>query len=174
MRSSGKETGTNGLLLNISVTSAINVTRTSWVSWRLGCFNSMASRMRRARPITLSHTPPMWDEWGALKIQLQPFLFRNLLKVGSSMFTALIPNASVHPTKFVPLSDLNSTTLPRMEMKRRRALMKAEEDISSTTSIWEALEERQVKNIAQRLLLELPPHVFLVTTSQWPNISTPT
>ena len=46
------------------------------------------------------------------------------------------------------------------------ALIKLEESIDSTSSIWIALVPRYVKSTAQRLLLATPPHVRLVLTSQ--------
>lgn len=45
-----------------------------------------------------------------------------------STLTVAIPKASVLPTKFVPLSERNSATLPRMATNRLKALLKVGDD----------------------------------------------
>ena len=52
--------------------------------------------------------------------------------------------------------------------------MKAEELISSTSSMWTALVTKQVNRMAQRLALARPPRVLRETIDHGPNASTPT
>lgn len=77
------DTGTKGLEFMTDITFAISVVSTSWVK-RLTS-RRWESRIRRATPIILSHTPPMWEEWGGLNIQLIPFSDRYSL-IGRSLY----------------------------------------------------------------------------------------
>ena len=68
-----------------------------------------------------SHTPPMWLAAGGLKIQSM-FSFSNWTRISSCSISSLAwSNSFRAPTKFVPLSLLNSLTAPRRAMKRRSA-----------------------------------------------------
>lgn len=73
--------------------------------------------------------------------------------------------------KLVPQSECNCLVGPRSAKKRLGALMKLEELISSTTSIWTALVHKQVTNTAYLLPLAWPPFMLLVDTSHGLNIS---
>lgn len=103
--------------------------------------------MRRVIPIILSHTPPIWEEWGGLSIQVHPLLVRKFFIDKLSTLTAAIPKASVLPTKCVPLSERNSATFPRMATHLLKALIKVGDDISSTSSICTARHVRHVNKI---------------------------
>lgn len=70
-----------------------------------------------------------------------------------STLTAAIPRASVLPTKFIPLSERNFATLPRMATNLLKALIKVGDDISSTSSICTARHVRHVNKIPQCSLI---------------------
>lgn len=123
-------------------------------------------------PIILSQLPPKCDAGGGLNFQTMRLSSRNAFILLS--FTMFKCSSEAAPTKFVPLSDLNSETAPRIATNRLMALTNEEEVISSMTSMWTALLYRQVNNTAQRFECALPPLVCLVMIVQGPNTSTPT
>lgn len=63
---------------------------------------------------------------------------------------------------------------PRIAVNLLTALMKADELISSTTSMCTALVTKQVNSIPKRFEFVLPPRVLRVIIDQGPNASTPT
>ena len=88
---------------------------------------------------------------------------------------AVIPRASVQPTKLVPMSDRNSFTGPRIvEVKHLRAFKNEEELISSNTSVRVALFTRHMNKAAHLLGCDCAPLVRRDTAYQGPNTSTPT
>ena len=66
------ETGTSSLELMIADTSAISVHRTSWVRLEDSVCVSIESKILCATPIIRSHTSPICEECGGLKVQAQP------------------------------------------------------------------------------------------------------
>ncbi|KAH3789340.1 hypothetical protein DPMN_167515 [Dreissena polymorpha] len=104
-------------------------------------------------PIILSHTPPICEACGGLKIHIAPFSLMNFLTAASSTFIVLIPSSLALPTKLVPLSERKNLTSPLRAINLLRALINAEELSESTTSMWTALVVMQVNSIAQRVLL---------------------
>lgn len=64
--------GTSGRAIMMAITSAINVVRTLCERQMGPDCSNIASRMRRAMPIILSHEPPICDEGGVLKVHVQP------------------------------------------------------------------------------------------------------
>lgn len=173
-QSASDYTGTIERELTIAVTSAMNVTSTSWLRFLDVSFVMMDSRIRHLTPIVRSQTPPMCEECGGLKIHVEPLLYRKSFTGLSSTLTLSIFKPSVEPIKLVPRSDQNSVTLPLIAMKRRSALIKDDVLSYSMTSICMALELRQVKRIDQRLLLAWPPLVRRAITDHGPKASTPT
>jgi hypothetical protein len=114
---------------------------------------SIELRMRLTVPIIRSQTPPIWDAWGGLNIQVTFLSFSQLWISPSSTFTVSIFISFTDPTKFVPLSERNNFTFPKREINLRNAFVNADDDISGTTSICIALIVRHVNKIAHRLLL---------------------
>ena len=100
-----------GLALIIVDTSAMTVGRTSWERWDGSIWDNMESRILLETPIILSHTPPMWEEWGGWKIHIQPFLLRNPKTLGSLSSWRSIFSSLHAPLKFVPQSERMSFTL---------------------------------------------------------------
>lgn len=95
------ETGTSGLEFIIAVASAMNVVRTSCVILDGPSCSIIESKIFRVMPIILSHTPPMWEAWGGLKIHEHPCSARNLMTFVSSKLEGM--SSSLHaPMKFVP------------------------------------------------------------------------
>ena len=74
--SGSEETGISGRELIIAVTSAINVHRTSWVTFNLPAWSNIESRIRRAIPIMRSQLPPMLDACGGLNAHVHFWLRR--------------------------------------------------------------------------------------------------
>lgn len=120
-----------GLEFTIALISDIRVTKTSCVSGRVAGVLSMLSRMRLAILIFLSHTPPICEECGALKIQHTLVLSKYFDKGPSSKLITLTFHFSAAPTKLVPRSDLISRTFPLIETNLLKALMKQELDMFS-------------------------------------------
>lgn len=118
--STSLDTGTNGLEFIIAMTSAIMAANTSCVRFPCLVSVSIAPRMRRAMPIILSQLPD------------------NALFLQKRLHSAVFNIHYVHvaaPTKFVPLSDLNSETTPRIATNRLMALTNEEEVIYSMTAL---------------------------------------
>ena len=103
-------------------------------------------------PIILSHTLPIWDKWGGLKIPEYLFSIRNPLTVGLSTLMAATYKASVLQMKFVPLSERKAVTFLLTAINRLKALIKVDDDTSSISSRWTARLVRQVNKIAKRFL----------------------
>lgn len=61
-----------GLELIMADTSAMTVDRTLWDRWDGWIWDNMESRILLETPVIVSHTPPMWEEWGGLRIHVQP------------------------------------------------------------------------------------------------------
>lgn len=83
-------------------------------------------------------------------------------------------NSSTAPTKSVSLSDLYTLTGPRNASKRRKALQKDEQYISSVTLICMARVVKQLNDIAHRLLFITPQSISLAKTFTGLNVSSPT
>ena len=103
-------------------------------------------------PIILSHTLPIWDKWGGLKIQEHLFSIRNPLTVGLSTLMAATYKASVLLMKFVPLSERKAVTFLLTAINRLKTLIKVDDDTSSISSRWTARLVRQVNKIAKLFL----------------------
>ena len=69
----------SGLALTIADTSAIRVVKTSCVRFFGETAANMASNIRLATPITLSHAPPVCEAWDELNSHSQPSFSRYLL-----------------------------------------------------------------------------------------------
>lgn len=96
------DTGTSGLAFIIVITSAMNVLRTSCVSWICVAFKRILSRMHLTTPMILSQEPPMCEECGELNSHVHPFSCRYEF---SSVSLSSIFSSLHAPIKLVPLSD---------------------------------------------------------------------
>ena len=103
-------------------------------------------------PIIFSHTLPIWDKWGGLKIQEHLFSIRNPLTDGLSTLIAETFKASVLQMKFVPLSERKAVTFLLTAINRLKTLIKVDDDTSSIISRWTARLVRQVNKIAKLFL----------------------
>lgn len=153
--STSLDTGTHCLEFIIAMTSVIKVVNTSFVSFPCFVFVSIASRIRRAMPIILFQ-PLKFDACGGLNFQIMRLSSRNAFILLSSTFALLMFNSEAAPTKFVPLSDLNSEAAPHIATNRLIELTNEEEVILSMTTMWTTLLNRQVNNTAQRFEFALP------------------
>lgn len=165
--------GISGRELMIEHASDKKIVSTSLVKLRDPQSNNMKSKIRLVVPIILSHTPPMCEERGKLKIHVVPCSVRQSYIGPSFTLSVLICNSFTAPTKLVPLSERMILIQPRIAINRMREFMNAEVVISSSTSIWTALIARHVKRTAHPLLVADPPLVFLVIISQGPKTYTP-
>lgn len=123
------DTGMRGRELTMAVTSAKKVVNASWVSCRGATAISIESSIRLARPIIRSQLPPMCEAWGGSNTHVHSLLLKNCI-AWLSQRLELIPSSLQVPKKFVPQSDLNCFTGPRMDRNRRSALMKLEDSCS--------------------------------------------
>ena len=130
----------------IADTSCKRVIKHSSVREEL-CSSKRPDKTLRIVPIWRSNTPPKCDAEGGLNTNSiwQFWDSKNDLMGLSSIFSRDNFNSFEAPTKFVPWSQRIHETGPLIEMKRRRAKMNESEDKSLQTSIWIALEYRQVK-----------------------------
>lgn len=108
------DTDTKGLALIIALTSDVRVLKTSCVRQVEPVWNSIASRIRLATPMSLSQEPPIWDECGGLNIQVHPLSVRYLV---SSESFVVISSSLQAPIKFVPRSERSTFAGPRIEKK---------------------------------------------------------
>ena len=117
----------------------------------------------------LSHTPPWCEAAGGLNIHLISCCKRNSwIWFWFHSWTAF--RSSFSPlTKFPLLSDLISSGLPLLAMKRRVALINNSVSIEWTISMWTALMVRHVNKALYLLAM-----VHLRCTVNGPNKSTPT
>lgn len=125
--------GKRGRALMIEETSANNVESISWVN----CLTSsrIVSSIRLTTPIIRSQIPPMWEEWGVLKIQLIPFSFKYCLIGRSSTLIMLMFKSFTDPMKFVPQSECIILTSPLIAQNRLSAFIKHDDVISSSISM---------------------------------------
>ena len=145
----------------IAATSAMSVTRTSYIRHDFLFPSIMQSRIWRAIPIIRSHMPPMWDTCGGLNTQVQFYVLKYFSTFLKLRFVVFISNSREAPTKFVPQSDRICFAGPLTAKNLLKALMK--------------LLEHMHENITAHLLeLECPPLVHRETTSHGPKTSTPT
>lgn len=76
------------------------------------------------------------------------------------------------PMKFVPRSDRNFFTAPRIDMNRVRALINAKLLSSYMTSIWTALDVRQLKSTVHLFECASRRRVMCATMFHRPKTST--
>jgi len=92
---------------------------------------SMEFSIRLEMPIIRSQTPPIWEECGGLKTQVQPSSPKYFQTLGSSGSVRTICNSLQAPLKLVPQSERICLAGPLRAKNRRKALMKLEVSIAS-------------------------------------------
>lgn len=136
----------------------------------------MASRIRLAIPMRLSHELHMCEECGGLNCHVQ-FLLQEKGCTWKEEFSVAswwsIFNSLQAPIKLVPLSEQRSFAGPQIEKNLLNAFMNLDVEIDSTSSMCTDLVDIHVKSTAHLLLSALPPLVQRVITIHGPKTSRP-
>lgn len=132
------------------------------------CLEEQSIQNASCNAFFLSHTPPIWEEWGGLKTEVH-LRVQCVCRSGSSVSRL----SSLHaPIKFVPRSDLSVLMGPLIAVNCLRPLMKIAVVMVSRTSICTALVLKQVNMAAHRLLSAWPPLVLRAVTIHGPKTFT--